>query len=139
MRLDDHSKLKEDEVYGIDGTLVDFTLLKSRTASVGQKCTLVFNYKSGFDPDLSLYQFLKSKKLINGSGIGLYLGDRSDLKFSQKNFKKKLQENEEFRQVFVTTILNELQTLIYDPGDEDDRKDAFDVTSQILSNIQMAA
>ena len=139
VRLDDHSKLKEDEVYGIDGTLVDFTLLKSRTASVGQKCTLVFNYKSGFDPDLSLYQFLKSKKLINGAGIGLYLGDRSDLKFSQKNFKKKLQENEEFRQVFVTTILNELQTLIYDPGDEDDRKDVFDVTSQILSNIQMAA
>ena len=134
VRLDDHSKMKSDEGLGIDGSLVDFTLLKSRTAAVGQKITLVFNYNVGFDPDLSLYYFLKSRKLINGAGIGLYIGDRNDLKFSQKNLKTKLQENEEFRNVFVQYCLQELQTLIHDPIKEE-QNNTFDITSSILSQI----
>ena len=134
IRLDDHSKMKSDEGLGIDGSLVDFTLLKSRTAAVGQKITLVFNYNVGFDPDLSLYYFLKSRKLINGAGIGLYIGDRNDLKFSQKNLKTKLQENEEFRNVFVQYCLQELQTLIHDPIKEE-QNNTFDITSSILSLI----
>ena len=134
VRLDDHSKMKSDEGLGIDGSLVDFTLLKSRTAAVGQKTTLVFNYNVGFDPDLSLYYFLKSRKLINGAGIGLYIGDRNDLKFSQKNLKTKLQENEEFRNVFVQYCLQELQTLIHDPIKEE-QNNTFDITSSILSLI----
>ena len=134
VRLDDHSKMKSDEGLGIDGSLVDFTLLKSRTAAVGQKITLVFNYNVGFDPDLSLYYFLKSRKLINGAGIGLYIGDRNDLKFSQKNLKTKLQENEEFRNVFVQYCLQELQTLIHDPIKEE-QNNTFDITSSILSLI----
>lgn len=134
VRLDDHSKMKSDEGLGIDGSLVDFTLLKSRTAAVGQKTTLVFNYNVGFDPDLSLYYFLKSRKLINGAGIGLYIGDRNDLKFSQKNLKTKLQENEEFRNVFVQYCLQELQTLIHDPIKEE-QNNTFDITASILSQI----
>lgn len=134
VRLDDHSKMKSDEGLGIDGSLVDFTLLKSRTAAVGQKITLVFNYNVGFDPDLSLYYFLKSRKLINGAGIGLYIGDRNDLKFSQKNLKTKLQENEEFRNVFVQYCLQELQTLIHDPIKEE-QNNTFDITASILSQI----
>lgn len=139
VRLDDHSKMKTGEGIDIDGSLVDFTLLKSRTASIGQKCTLVFNYKTGFDPDLSLYYFLKTCKKVNGKGVGMYIGDRSDLKFSQKNFTTKLKENEEFRNVFVSEVLAELQNLIYDPGEADEVDTGFDVTSQILNNIQMAA
>ena len=134
VRLDDHSKMKSDEGLGIDGSLVDFTLLKSRTAAVGQKTTLVFNYNVGFDPDLSLYYFLKSRKLINGAGIGLYIGDRNDLKFSQKNLKTKIQENEEFRNVFVQYCLQELQTLIHDPIKEE-QNNTFDITASILSQI----
>ena len=134
VRLDDHSKLKSDEGLGIDGTLVDFTLLKSRTAAVGQKCTLVFNYNTGFDPELSLYYFLKTRKLINGAGIGLYIGDRKDLKFSQKHFKEKLRTNQEFRQIFIEYCLNELQTLIYDPVTEESAE-IFDITSSLLDLI----
>ena len=69
----------------------------------------------------------------------MYIGDRSDLKFSQKNFTTKLKENEEFRNVFVSEVLAELQNLIYDPGEADEVDTGFDVTSQILNNIQMAA
>lgn len=138
VRLDDHSKLKADEGLGIDGTLVDFTLLKSRTAAVGQKTTLVFNYNGGFDPDLSLYYFLKTRKLINGAGIGLYIGDRNDLKFSQKNFKNKLQTNEEFRNVFMQYCLQELQSLIHDPMAQE-VENTFDITAALLSQINIAA
>lgn len=138
VRLDDHSKLKSDEGLGIDGTLVDFTLLKSRTAAVGQKTTLVFNYNGGFDAELSLYYFLKTRKLINGAGIGLYIGDRNDLKFSQKNLKNKLQTNEEFRNVFTEYCVRELQTLIHDPMSET-TEDTFDITSAILGQINIAA
>ena len=58
--MDDHSKMKEDEGFGIDGILVDLTLLKSRTSHAGNKVTLVFNYESGFDPELSLLYFFIS-------------------------------------------------------------------------------
>ena len=138
VRLDDHSKLKADEGLGIDGTLVDFTLLKSRTAAVGQKTILVFNYSVGFDQDLSLYYFLKTRKLINGAGIGLYIGDRNDLKFSQKNFKNKLQTNEEFRKVFMQYCLQELQSLIHDPMAQE-VENIFDITAALLSQINVAA
>lgn len=139
VRLDDHSKMTQEKDLGIDGILVDFTLLKSRTAAVGQKCTLVFDYKRGFDPELSLYYFLKTRKLVNGAGVGLYLGDRSDLKFSQKKLKEKLQTNEEFRQVFVSYCIQELQSLIYDPGIQEVQENTFDITSHIMQNIQKAA
>lgn len=140
VRLDDHSKMKADEGLAIDGSLVDFTLLKSRTSAVGQKTTLVFNYKTGFDAELSLYYFLKTRKLINGAGVGLYIGDRNDLKFSQKQFKSKLRDNPEFREVFIHYVLEELQKTIYDPGvDETEIDEGMDITTMILNSVQMAA
>ena len=139
VRMDDHSKMKEDEGFGIDGILVDLTLLKSRTSHAGNKVTLVFNYESGFDPELSLLYFLKSEKLINGAGAYLYFGDRSDLKFSQKQFKQKLKESEEFRQAFIETVMPALQKLINDNGDEDFYKDnTYDITTQILETAKAA-
>jgi hypothetical protein len=137
VRLDDHSKMKADEGFGIDGTLVDFTLLKSRTSAVGQKATLVFNYSQGFDPELTLLYFMKSRKKINGAGVGMYFGDRNDLKFSQKQFKDKLKNNPEFRKVFMEALLPELQSLIYDPGiEEEANTDNFDITTEILGIMQ---
>ena len=66
-------------------------MVKSRTNKAGQFATLVFNQESGFDPELSLFILLKDNGRIKGAGIGLYIGDRNDLKFSQKNFKESWQ------------------------------------------------
>ena len=140
VRLDDHSKLKEDEGFGINGTLVDFTLLKSRTAHAGSKITLVFNYTSGFDPELSLLYFLKTKKLVNGAGAYLYFGDRSDMKFSQKQFKKKLSENEEFREVFMECAISALKELInVKPDSVENNSAKYNITTDILNSIKQAA
>ena len=43
LRFDDNTKLKEKETFGFDGSLVDITLVKSRTNKAGQFATLVFN------------------------------------------------------------------------------------------------
>lgn len=143
IRLDDHSKLKESEGFGIAGSLVDVTVLKSRTAIAGSQVTLVFDFDNGFDTDLSLLYFLKQKKLVNGAGAFLYFGDRSDMKFAQKNFKTKLRTDPEFRKLVMETAIPALRELITDhgPAKEYCEDGDFDLSSAILSsiNIQNAA
>lgn len=101
IRFDDNTKLKESEGFGIRGNLVDLCLVKSRTnAAGGETATLVFNQDTGYDPELSLLVMLKNAKLISGAGAWFSLSNRPDLKFSQKQFKEKLGNDEEFRQAF---------------------------------------
>jgi hypothetical protein len=92
--------MKEDEAFGIKGTLNTLTLLKSRTAPPNTTTTLVFDPKGGFDETLSLYMMLKEDGYINGAGVGCYFGDHKDCKFSQKTFKAKFLESPELRQYF---------------------------------------
>ena len=100
IRLDDAVKLKEEEGFGIAGTITSFILVKSRSARANSMTKLVFNQDIGFDPELSMYQFLKDHGYVNGAGVGYYLGNHSEYKFSQKKFKEKLATDAGFRQVF---------------------------------------
>lgn len=136
LRFDDNSKLKEDEAFGIPGNLVDITLVKSRNNMAGRSCTLVFDQSKGFDPELSLFLMLKSAKRIGGAGAYLYIGDRSDIKFSQKNFKSKLRESPELRQIFITEVMNLLKADLdkYDIEEEQTSID-YSIGSDIMSAI----
>lgn len=109
LKFDDNSKFKKDEAFGISGNLVDITLVKSRNNRAGKSCTLVFDQNKGFDPELSLFVMLKNAKRVNGAGAYLYIGDKSDLKFSQKNFKEKLRESPELREVFISEVMEMLK------------------------------
>lgn len=109
IKFDDNSKLKEDEAFGISGNLVDITLIKSRNNRAGKSCTLIFDQNNGFDPELSMFLMLKNAKRINGAGAYLYIGDRSDIKFSQKTFKEKLRENPELREIFSKEVMSMLK------------------------------
>lgn len=137
IRFDDNTKLKDSEGLGIAGNIVDLTLLKSRTSNVGKSVPLIFDHKRGFDAELSLLQLLKDMKMINGAGAYLYFKDKSDMKFSQKQFKGKLAENEEFRKVFMEVALEALQQLIFDPGKEVERDNVFDITGGILDMLKV--
>ena len=112
IRVDDHAKLKEEEGLGIAGSLVDITFVKSRTTRVGQTVTLVFDHSKGFDPELSLLVLLKDHKALNGAGAYLYIGNRDDKKFAQKNFKEKLHTDPEFAEAAMEVIFGVLRTLI---------------------------
>lgn len=133
IRFDDNSKLKEKEGLGIDGSIVDLQIVKSRTGRAGNSCSLVFDFERGFDPELSLYLLLKNNKRINGAGAYLYIGDRDDMKFAQKNLKAMLAENPEFRQVFISEAVNILKGMV----SEDIRSEAhnYSVSNSIMSAI----
>lgn len=98
LRFDD-SKLNSEKTYGIDGSLVDIHLLKSRNSKAGQYCTMVFNQEEGFDNDLSTFILLKDNDKIKGAGAYQYVEGHPEYKFTQKKFKPMLQENEEFRAI----------------------------------------
>lgn len=140
IRFDDHSKLKSSETFGIDGTLVDISLVKSRSARAGNGVTLVYDQNRGFDQELSLFLLLKEHKRVNGAGAFLYLGDRSDIKFSQKQFKEKLANNPELRAVFMQEVKDLLPTLVETPMIESYvEEDTNDVNADILSEMNSFA
>lgn len=130
IRFDDNSKLKEDEAFGIAGNMVDISLVKSRNNRAGKSCTLVFDQHNGFDPELSLFVMLKNAKRVNGAGAYLYIGDYSDIKFSQKNFKEKLKESPELRQAFI----NEVMAMLKADLDSNDSTEEFVTRDNSLSN-----
>ena len=111
IRLDDVTKLKGDEKYKVWGSLVEATLVKSRSARSNQKTTLLFNHDTGFDPILSSLIFMQNTDRIHGAGIGLYLDDHKDMKFSMGNFKEKMQNNEEFFNTFTAAYIEELKKI----------------------------
>lgn len=138
LRFDDNSKFKKDEAFGISGNLVDITLVKSRNNRAGKVCTLVFDQDRGFDPELSLFVMLKNAKRINGAGAYLYIGDRSDIKFAQKNFKEKMRESPELRDAFIKECMAMLKAeLDADIRTEEESVD-YSLSSDILSQINPA-
>lgn len=136
IRMDDHSKMKPTEGFCIQGSLVTLTIMKSRTSAAGRSITLVFDYANGFDKELSLFYTMKELGYVNGTGAYLYFGDRSDIKFAQKNFKQKLQENPELQEVFLTEGYKALMTLINDSGEKDEYKAKFNLTNALMDKMK---
>lgn len=138
IRVDDVSKLKESEGLGIAGSTVEITLVKSRTNRAGQTCRLVFDYDNGFDNELSLLMLLKEERKIGGAGAYFYIEGHSDLKFSQKTFKQKLAESEEFRNVFVSTALEVLKNKLDIQESQYTVQKGYDVNKEIISQLMSA-
>lgn len=136
IRLDDNTKLKPDEAFGIYGNFVDMTLIKSRNSRANNTCTLVFDQNSGFDPDLSLFLMLKEAKVISGAGAYLYLPSLPEIKFSQKNFKQKLNENPELKQAFIEFAMNMLKSTLTESTQNKHVQD-YSVTNDILSQLSI--
>ena len=130
IRLDEAAKLKDDKDLGINGVVVDALICKSRTGRAGRSCQLVFDYDRGFDNDLSLFVTLRGAKLINNAGAYFSLAGYPDLKFTQKGFKDKLQNDPEFAKAFTTVSLEYLKNMI----NTDDALAAANVGAQSLSN-----
>ena len=101
-RVDDTNTLKPTEGFGIDGSIINLTIIKSRTNVSKKSVPLIFDKTEGrFDNILSLFQLLKNEGVFKGAGAYQYLNDVPDIKFSQKNFKKVLEENPELQQAFA--------------------------------------
>lgn len=114
-RLDDKLTLKAAEGYGIDGSVVDITIIKSRTNANKRSVPLIFDKSVGaFDNILSTYHFLKSEGYVGGAGKAMYFNNAPDIKFSQKEFKRILMENKDLQQAFVEITKEAVQKMLSD-------------------------
>lgn len=108
-RFDIASKLKKEETFGINGSIVYVDIVKSRSSECGRRiCKLVFNQEGGYDPDLSLFLYLKDNGLLEGSGAYLKLPG-CETKFSQRKFKELLYSDQEFYNAFVNLCVTNLK------------------------------
>ena len=93
-------KLEEDKDFKIKGFKSEILIVKSRNAEAGRALPFIYNQKEGFDPELSMFEYMKSNGLIKGAGVGLYLEGLETTKFRMSNFKEKLATDPQFKSVF---------------------------------------
>lgn len=114
-------KLTPDKEFGVKGFEVNLELIKSRSAAAGLSVTLLFDQDRGFNNVLSNFLFLKDQKLLKGGGKGYYFDFAPDVKFSQRTFQQKYEENPEFAAAFDEAVKEELYKIVPQPeeiGDE---------------------
>lgn len=131
IRVDDGAKLKATEGIGIDGKIVDFEIIKSRTNSAGRSVPMVFT-STGFDDIWSLYMFLKASGAIV-TGSTCYLRGHEDMKFRQKEFKEKLFSDPEFAKAFNQVAYEDLEKLLAIPMNNDVVQSHQNVIDSILN------
>ena len=131
-RSDDSNTLKKDKDYRIDGSVVNITLVKSRTNATKRSIPLIFNKTEGrFDEILSLFHLIKSEGLFKGAGAYLYLDDCPNIKFSASSFKETLENSEELQAAFAKVAYNLLSTFLSDTRavSEDNSKAACNISN----------
>lgn len=129
-RVDDTNTLKESDGYGINGSIIQLTIIKSRTNCTKRSVPLIFNKTEGrFDEILSLFHLLKQEGCFSGAGAYLYLEDCPDIKFGMKNFKEIFMSNPDIQKAFAKEVKNILSTYLADT-----RRMSSD-NSSILSNL----
>lgn len=114
-RADDSNTLKKDKDYKIDGSVVNITLIKSRTNATKRSIPLIFNKTDGrFDEILSLFHLIKSEGLFKGAGAFLYLDECPNIKFSASSFKETLENSEELQAAFAKVAYKLLSEFLSD-------------------------
>lgn len=135
-RADDSLTLKAKDGFGIDGSVVNITIIKSRTNATKRSVPMIFNKTEGrFDEILSLFQLIKSEGRIKGAGAYLYLDDCPDIKFSQKSFKKVLDENPDLQRAFAKECYGILSKFLSDTriSRADNSSTEYNISSMINS------
>lgn len=112
IRLDNANKLKVDEGYHIEGSVIEASLVKSRASGKKKPTRLVLDFANGFDPWLSALETMKYNKLLYGGGASLAVDPEKQFKFSLGTFRDKVLNNQEFRNAFVKHALDYLKTTV---------------------------
>lgn len=133
IRVEDMTKLKADEGLGVSGKIVELSFVKSRTNESGKSVPMVFENKSGFDPDLSLFMFMKANGGIESRGAYMNVTGFPDIKFTQKGFKEKLYNDQEFQNAFNSVCYTKLRTLLNDAPHDIHVSRSNDITNNILA------
>ena len=111
-RLDHAGKLKEDEGYKFNGSLVDVSMIKSRNSGHKSSVRLVFDFNNGFDPWISMLRFMQDRKLLYGGGVSMAFDPDKEFKFSQASFRKQIFDDPTCRNGFIKSVLPHLKALV---------------------------
>lgn len=106
------SNMYTKEDVGFDGFVVNLLLAKSKTNFIGATLNVTFNGAKGFDPIYTMFEFAKQCGLVMGKNPHLYVAGMEDMKFSRKNFSKKMVEDKDFNRRFMTIIQPYLEALL---------------------------
>lgn len=115
IRIEKKESLKPDQGFKIQGTISSLQIVKSRSSGYKDEFPLVYDFVNGFDPFLSLFQTLKDKKLVYGAGVSYSLDPEKTFTFSQASLREKINNDDEFREYFLTHCINYLKTLPKEP------------------------
>ena len=129
--------LKDSEGFGINGTVVGFQPIKSRSNATKVTVPMIFDTTHGlFDNELSIFYFLKQQGKVKGAGIGLFFEGAEDVRFSMRNFKEKLHENRDLQLAFAKVARETLEELLSDTRLQQmqDKENIIDINSLILGN-----
>ena len=110
-RLDNSTKLNIDEGYKIEGSIVKFSLVKSRSSGIKKPVKMVFEFINGFDPWLSMLEYLRENKMLYGAGASLSFEPERLFKFSFATFKDKINNDDAFREAFRLHMLPILRSI----------------------------
>ena len=130
IRIENVQKLKPDEAYKIEGSVVDVSLIKSRTSGKKVGTRIIFDFDNGFCPWLSLLRFMQDNKLLYGAGVSLSFEPEKKYKFSQANFRDQINTNPEFKHAFLKAVVPHLKKM---PAARDTIANA-DQFTDLLSN-----
>ena len=106
------SNMYTKEDVGFDGFVVNLMLAKSKTNFIGATLNVAFNGAKGFDPIYTMFEFAKQCGIVMGKNPNLYIQGMDDMKFSRKNFAKKMMDNPEFNKRFMQTMQPDLEALL---------------------------
>ena len=112
IRLDNANKLKVDEGYHIEGSVIEASLVKSRASGKKKPTRLVLDFANGFDPWLSALETMKYNKLLYGGGASLAVDPEKQFKFSLGTFRDKVLNDQDFRNAFIKHSLDYLKTTV---------------------------
>lgn len=110
-RMDIASKLKLDELYRIEGSIVKFSLVKSRSSGIKRPINMVYDFVNGFDPWLSMLEYLRTNNMLSGSGVSISFDPQREFKFSYAGFKDKINSDPVFRKAFQDHMLPILRAI----------------------------
>lgn len=135
LRVDAGTALKPEEGFGINGFIATIQTVKSRTNASLKTVPMIFDKDKGFINELSLLQLLKANNKLKGAGSYLYIGDRSDIKFSQRSFLDMLTKYPELRLELVKESLPILETYMSKDDDlgYDNAEDNVDINELFKS------
>ena len=117
-RMDNVAKLKLDELYKVEGSKVRFSLVKSRSSGIKRPIDMIYDFANGFDPWLSMLEYLRDNKLLYGAGASISFDPEKEFKFSFGTFKDKINGDRVFRDAFRKHMVPILQKIPMEINDE---------------------